>query len=47
MFGEIRVSVLGLAVLYRGRKRGADCLPFGAMQANLCLYSIRKSGLIP
>lgn len=47
MFGEIAVSGLGLAVLDRTRKRGAACLPSGAMQANLASYSIRKSGLIP
>lgn len=41
MFGEIGRSGLGLAVLDRMRKRGAACLPFGAMQANLGPYSVR------
>ena len=47
MFCEFGFGTVGYSRPAALAKRGVLCLPFGPWQANLDLYSIRKSGLIP
>ncbi|WP_170107960.1 hypothetical protein [Donghicola tyrosinivorans] len=47
MFCEFGFGTVGYSRTAAMAKRWEVCLPFGPWQANLGLYSIRKSGLIP